>query len=179
MNVNIDLLGSYSIDTLVDIFWGNEYARYRNRFAKLNELTMFGIQDGDVRVSNIREGKELVQKYIDTVLNNISTLKGKMEKTDKLKPPNLDLFTTQANVVIRIDDLRPARAGMSLREINIVCTTPSLSQTSKKQLKQTTISTEKTRIRTILNGLEQNSVSDFNNKLIVIWQVNINVKCKL
>ena len=114
MNVNIDLLGSYSIDTFVDIFWGNEYARYRNKFQNLNKLTLFGLSNGDVTVPNIREGKELVQNYIDIVFNNVSMLKGKMDKKDKLTPPNLDSFTTQANCVIRIDDFDPVRAAMSL-----------------------------------------------------------------
>ena len=178
INVDIELLDS-SIDAMLDIFWGNEYARYRNRFLKLNKLTLFGFGNGHVTVSNVRKGKELLQRYTNGILNNISTLKHKSEKNNKLTPTNLNSFTTQAKVVVRIDDFNPARTPISPRDVNITCKIPSIRKNSKTQLKQTIIPRAKTTIRKILNELEQNGVNEWNNQMILVWHVNIDVKCEL
>ena len=179
VNVDIDLMDSYSIDTIVDIFWENEYARYRNRFLKLENLTLHGLTNGDVTVRRIPDGQEVVQNYTDVLLNNICTLKGKMDKDNKVKPSKLEFFTTKANIVVNVDDFDPVRTPALPRQVSILCQIPSLSSKSKKQLKHTIIPNERAKIRRTLNLLHQSSVNDFNHQMIVVWHVNIKVECKL
>ena len=178
INVDMELFASTSVDTMVDIFWGNTYSRYCNKFSNLDKLILYGLTNDDVTVRSIRDGKELVQKYTDLFLNNVPTLKSKIDSKDKIKPPKLNSLTMQAKVVIQVDDSQ-VRTPTLPQEVHIDFEIPSLKQNSKKQLKQTTIPPVKREIRTILNTLQQNSVNDFNNHMSVIWHVNINLKCEL